>query len=278
MMGSVYIPYAVILSVFIFVYCRKKGEKKGWAGVALMLPPAACFVFLKAEPKKKMVAGMVVLSCCLAICGEAYLFFSHGNSKADDTVPPIIKQMISLNEDVKKTTIDIYNASAELDRLSMSQSRIADIRSTMAVIRMIRDLAEENRKAVERLILFADEHNVYFHRKNLAWIFAIKSFYTDDHMIRHRKSRTDYLSAFERLLTYTHENFQNIMELKSQRHIKNYDAYYMLYRRAADSHNRFSRKRVDFQHQFVQEYPEVKPFLPGPHHLEPFQFWDKFSF
>ncbi len=64
----------------------------------------------------------------------------------------------------------------------------------------------------------------------------------------------------------------------SKQHMMTYDAYYMRYRRAADSFNRFNRKRIAFQNQFVESHPEVKPFLPGSHHHEPFKFWDKFQF
>ncbi len=48
----------------------------------------------------------------------------------------------------------------------------------------------------------------------------------------------------------------------------NYDAYYMRYRRGADTHNRASKKRIAFQGEFMQDHLEVMPFLPG----------DKFSF
>ncbi len=68
------------------------------------------------------------------------------------------------------------------------------------------------------------------------------------------------------------------MEFKSEQHRQSYNAYYILYRRAADKYNRFNRKLVSFQNEFVESHPEVSPFLPGSHQLESFKFWDKFSF
>ncbi len=227
--------------------------------------------------KKRLVLIGVTVAVLVAAIGAGFFLYSH-KKMPEDNVPPVIKKIIELNEDVKKTTIDIYNLSGKLESVSMTQSRITDLESTIDVITNMRNLTEENQKAIDRLIGFAQEHENYFYRKNLAWIFAIKEFYSDYTVIQHRKSRSDYLGAFETMVTYTYNNYENIMELHSSKHMKSYDVYYMRYRRAADSHNKFNRKRIAFQKEFIEKHPEVKPFLPGSHHLEPFKFWDKFSF
>lgn len=227
------------------------------------------------DKKRLVIIGASALACLLVLTG-GYFFLSQ--EKEEDNVPPILKEMLRLNEDVKKTTIEIYNASGKLDSISMVQSRITDIKTTIGLIQNMRELVKENQDAIDRLILFAEEHETYFYRKNLDWIFAVRDFYTDRNVIHHHESRSNYLKAFEKLLTYTYENFQNIMELQSKQHMMTYDAYYHLYRTAADSHNRFNRKRISFQKEFVNKYPEVSPFLPGGHHTESFKFWDKFSF
>ena len=223
----------------------------------------------------KVIFG-VIFSMVLA--GGIFFYISDRKKITQDNVPPIVKQMIALNEDIKKSTIDIYNASGKLDSISMVQSRITDIKSTIELIGNLRQKVEENQKAIDGLIRFIEDHADFVHRKNLSWVFAIKKFYTDHHVIQHHKSRINYLATFEMLLKYTYDNFKNIMELKSQRHMRSYDIYYMRYRRAADSHNRFNKKRIAFQGAFIEEHPEVNPFLPGAHHLGPFKFWDKFSF
>ncbi|MFH2092713.1 MAG: hypothetical protein ABIJ31_10150 [Pseudomonadota bacterium] len=227
--------------------------------------------------KRAIMIVLSIITVGLVIGGGLFLYDKNKKSP-EDNVPPVIKEMIRLNEDVKKTTIDIYNASGKLEGMSMVQSRVGDMQKTVELIVNMRHLVEENQKAIDRLIGFAQEHETFFYRKNLDWIFAIKDFYTDHNVTQHHISRANYLAAFETLVQYTFDNYANIMELQSSQHMKTYDVYYMRYRTAADSHNRFNRKRIAFQNEFMEKYPEVKPFLPGSHQLEPFKFWDKFSF
>lgn len=222
-----------------------------------------------------IVIAVVVL---IALGAVAFYYISKSSQPPEDNLPPIIKQVIKLNDDIKKTTIDLYNASGKLDSISMVQSRITDIKSTIELIKQLREMGEKNQKEVDDLVQFIGDHEEFFRRKNLAWIFPIRKFYSDENVTGHQKSQANYFATFETLLQYTHDNFKNIMELKSQQHMQNYDVYYLRYRRAADIHNRFNRKRIAFQKQFIEEYPEVSPFIPGSHQLEPFKFWDKFSF
>ncbi len=278
-MGFIYLSYICVLAVLIFLECKKHDQKKWWAGVVLLMPLAAPVLLLKTREKKGMVlVALPVLLFVLVIGGEWFLYSYQQKKAAEDNVPPVIKNIIKLNEDVKKTTIDIYNASAKLESLSLAQSRVGDMEKTVENIQKMREFINENQKAIDRLIQFAEEHETYFYRKNLDWIFAIRDFYTDYNVLQHHKSRAKYLNAFENMVQYTYDNFANIMELLSSKHMKTYDVYYMRYRQAADSHNRFNRKRIAFQKEFIEKYPEVKPFLPGSHQLEPFKFWDKFSF
>lgn len=278
-MGVIYLPFIIILTALIFMECRKKGQKKWWAAIVFLCPPVSGFVLSKTRTQNKIIFIVLPLILLSMVLGAEWMLYSHRQSlNAEDNTPPILKKMLELNEDVKQTTIEIYNASGKLDSISMVQSRITDIKSSIETIAKMRDLVDQNQQAIDRLVEFTQEHEIYFYRKNLDWIFSIRNFYNDPNVINHHQSRSNYLAAYETLMTYTYENFNNIMELKSQRHMKSYDAYYMRYRRAADSHNRFNRKRIAFQNEFIEKFPEVKPFLPGSHHLEPFKFWDKFSF
>ncbi|MCD4720006.1 MAG: hypothetical protein K8S13_09125 [Desulfobacula sp.] len=236
-------------------------------------------MIFKIKKSSRIILVLIFLIIFLMVLGGGiFLYFLNKKKSVQDNLPPIIKQMIVLNEDIEKTTSDIYNASGKLDSISMVQSRITDIESAIKLIGDLRQLVEENQIAIDRLTEFIEDHTSFVHRKNLLWVFAIKEFYTNHHVVQHHKSRVNYLAAFETLLKYTHTNFQNIMELQSRQHMRSYDVYYMRYRRAADSHNRFNKKRISFQTAFVEDHPEVTPFLPGAHHTGPFKFWDKFSF
>ncbi len=235
-------------------------------------------MIFKMQGKNRIIFAGVAVVILFSLGVGVFLYVSENNKPPEDNTPPILKQILKLNDNIKKTTTDLYNASGKLDSLSMVQSRIADIKSTISLIGRLREMVKKNQKEIDDLVRFAEDHEEFFHRKNLAWIFAIRTFYSDQNVIEHHKSRINYLAAFEALLKYTQDNFQFIMEHKSQQHMNNYDVYYLRYRRAADIHNSSNRKRIAFQRQFIEEYPEVSPFIPGSHHLGAFKFWDKFSF
>jgi hypothetical protein len=237
-----------------------------------MMPKA-----LKKNSRILVIVSAVVLFFVVGAI-VLFLYVSKNSKPPEDNLPPIIKQVIQLNEDIKKTTMELYNASGKLDSISMVQSRITDIKSTIELIGQLRDMVGKNQNEIDDLLEFIGDHEVFFQRKNLAWIFPVRDFYSNENVAGHNQSRDNYLAAFETLLQYTYDNFENIMEHKSQQHMKNYDVYYLRYRRAAELYNRSNRKRIAFQKQFVEEHPEVSPFIPGSHHFEPFKFWDKFSF
>ncbi len=231
----------------------------------------------KSTSKSKIL--IIAFICVFVVAlGVIVYFFASSKSSPEDNLPPIIKEAMRINDDIKKTTIDIYNATGKLDSVSMVQSRITDVKSSLKNIGHLRELIIENEKAVERLILFIEDHNDFFRRKNMAWINSIRLFYSDRQVLQHQDSRAEYFARFESLLKYTEKNFKFIMELKSQQHQQSYNIYYMRYRRAADKYNRFNRKFVSFQNEFVESHPEVSPFLPGAHQTGQFKFWDKFSF
>lgn len=262
----------------IFIECRKHKQAGWWPALVFLMPPAALPLIFKTRKKKAgLLSAVVLLSFITCLGSEIFLYTSRAERKPD-ILPPIIKQMLVLNENIKKTTEDIYAASEKLDGISMVQSRITDVKTAIDLIGELRHRVDENQKAIEELLEFIEDHGEFVRRKNLAWVFAIKDFYLDHDVIQHHKSRDNYLASFETLLKYTHANFQNIMELKSRRHMKSYDVYYLRYRRAADSHNRFNKKRITFQSAYVKSHPEVSPFLPGAHQMGKFKFWDKFSF
>jgi hypothetical protein len=225
-----------------------------------------------------ILAIVCLVTVSIILGGGIFFYISKKKNSVNDNIPPIIQEMITLNEDVKKTTIDIYKLSGKLAGISAAHSRIGDIESAIELIGSLRLLVENNQSAIDRLLQFIEGHADFVHRKNLLWVFSIKKFYMDHNVMQHHKSREKYLSAFETHLKYTFTNFQNIMELQSPQHMQSYHTYYMRWRRAADSHNKFNKKRIKFQIAFVEKNPEVSRFLPGAHQRGEFKFWDKFSF
>ena len=276
-MGYIYVSYCVVLSLLIMAACFRLGQPKWWAALVLLLPVAAPVFVMKSKKGAGTIWLAVFFVTFFAMAGTEFLLYTS-NKKKQNRLPPIIREMIRLNEGVKASTIELYNASAKLQSLTMAQSRITDLTTALDLIKNLRQLVETNQAAIDTLVRFTRDNSNYLKRQNFEWAFLIQQFYSDRNVIQHHNSRVKYLAAFEAMLQYTHDNFDNIMELQSSRHMANYDAYYMRYRGVADAHNRFNKKRIGFQKEFIQNNPIVKPFLPGEHQLGAFKFWDKYSF
>ncbi len=278
-MGIIYVIYTLLSCAAMFVYCRKFAQPRWWPAAVFIFPLSLpVFVYRTGKGKVLPLAAVSVVLFFAAITGEWALMQQKKAKNPGETIPPIIKKIVDINQDVRLSTIQIYETSKKLDSLSMVLSRATDIKSSMKTISTLRERVQENNRKIDHLIEFITEHEAYLYRQQIPWVLAIRLFYSDPIIQQHHQSRSNYLKTFETLLAYTHDNYENIVDKKSPVHLKNYEAYYMLYRRAADSHNQFNRKRIMFQKEFIEAYPEVKSFLPGAHHMEPFKFWDKFSF
>lgn len=278
-MGIAYAVFAgTVFLGFSYVVVREKLPWH-WAMLVLVLPPAALY-FLKKSGKGNVLVWSLVLAGGLAavIVSEVSQYRAFKARNRYSHLPPVVREMIRRNEAVMASTIALYQASARLDSLGLVQSRRTDIRTTLDLIRKMRDLTRTNTRDINRLVTYIDSHRDLMVRRDLDWAFRIADFYRDPQVTAHHQSRHRYFNAFEDLLDYTYENFDRIMAEKSTRHRANYDAYYLRYRGVADRHNQVNRVRIRFQNAFMAEHPEVRPFLPGSHHLEPFKFWDRFSF
>ena len=233
-------------------------------------------IALKAKFRVWSLAG--VAGIIIALCIGGYVYRGHKAQNKYSHLPPVVREMIRHNDAVVASTIALYNASAKLDSLGLVQSRISDIKTTLDQIDNMRALIHENKRDIDRLVSYIQDHGELLQRQGLDWAFNIAQFYKDSHVTKHNRSRDRYFDAFETFLQYTHDNFSAIMDDKSSRHRANYDAYYLRYRGVADRHNQINRERIRFQDNFIEAHPGVKPFLPGSHHLAPFKFWDRFSF
>jgi len=276
-LGYIYVSYCVALSLLTLAACFRRKQPKWWAALVLFLPVAIPFFIHRSKKSTGTIWMAAFFITFFAVAGTEYFLYT-ATQKKKNRPPAIVREMIRLNGEVKASTIELYNASAKLQSLTMAQSRITDLKTALDLIKNLRQLIKENQADIDSLTVYIQEHGDYINRQNLSWAFLIHRFYTDQNVKDHHHSRKKYLSAFESMLQYTHDNFDNIMELQSSQHMANYDAYYLRYRAVADRHNRVNKKRIGFQKGFIQKNPVVKPFLPGAHQLGVFKFWDKFSF
>lgn len=270
-----YFPFAAILAGFIYNECRKKQLPIWWAAVVLCAPVTAPYFIYQSRKEEGMSLAVIVLSLFIVVAGaEIYLYSDYKEENKYAHLPPITRQMVSLANNLRKSTLNLDQGLVRLENLSKVESRIHEISKTIEFIGKLRVIMNTNRVAIEQLVQFTNAHQEFFLKKDLKWVFHIQHFYNNRNVTQHYKSLTRYLDSFEELLRYTYTNFYNITELKTPESLQNYDEYYIRYRRAVDSHNRFNVKRIEFQNDYIKKFPDVKSYLPGERQTETFRLWD----
>jgi len=218
---------------------------------------------------------MIFISCFTAVAGsEFYLYLQMKEQMKYAHLPPLTRQVMRFSETLKSTTQRLDKALVTLEQMSKVQSRIAELKNTIDVIGELRITMSQNQAAIRRMVKFTTDYKAYFVKKELNWVYHLQLFYTNRTVINHYASLERYLDDFNALLVYTHNNFDNINKVRSRTHLKNYDEYYLRYRRAVDSHNRLNVKRIEFQNAFLSKYPDIRPYLPGERQTDTFRLWE----
>lgn len=273
-MYYIYFPFVVILAGLMILECHVRDHPKWYAAAVLIAPVTTPFFILKTRKEEGLVLVMIFMTLFSAVCAGEIVLFSMQKERAKfGAMTPITKKMMALTEKIRKDSNRLDNGLIKLEDLSKVESRPAKIFETIQFISELRVIMTDYMASVDELETFAQAQKGYFLKKNMEWIFHIKEFYHDYAVIQHRNSLEEYLDSFEDLLTYTYQNFDAIDKAKSPKHLKNYDEYYLRYRRAVDAHNRFNVKRMEFQNKFLEQYPELTPYLPGKSQPEAFRLW-----
>ncbi len=273
-MYYLYFPYVVILAGFMLYECIDKGRPKWWAPMVLIAPITTPYFIFKSRKEAGIILFMIFLTTFSAVSAVEFFLYSRYTQKnkyAD--LPPVTRQMIRLSEELKASTLTLDTGLVKLENLSKVESRIHEIKKTIEFIGQLRLIMDENQQAINRLVKYTTDYRKFFNKKDLVWVFNVQKFYNNRTVIQHYKSLQKYLDNFEELLKYTYVNFYHITDHKSVEHLKNYDEYYLRYRRAVDSHNRFNVKRISFQNKYIDQYPEVAPYLPGERQTDTFRLW-----
>ncbi len=274
-MYYLYFPYVAVLAALMHYDCKKKKRPGWWAVLVFFAPVTTPYFIFKAHKKSRI---LYLLIFCITFCAmaglEVFLYSKYMDKNRYSRESHVTRTMVLLSEELKTGTTELDRALVELENLSKVESRIHEIKNTLEFIDKLRVLLLENQDNIYQIVTQASDYESYFLKKNLIWVLNIKSFYQNRNVIQHVKSLEKYLNAFEELLKYTYVNFYNITEYKNNEHLKNYDEYYLRYRRAVDSHNRFNTKRIDYQNQFIKKYPDVTSYLPGERQTETFNLWE----
>ncbi len=265
----------MILAGLMSYECYTYSKPRWWIPAVFFAPVITPYFIFKSRKESGMILFMVFLTTFSAVvAAESFIYFRYVQENRYAHLPPVTRQMIRLSEELKASTTELDAALVKLENLSKVESRIKEIKTTIEFIGQIRHLMAENQNAIERLVKYTTDYQQYFQRKDLGWVFNVQRFYNNRIVVQHYSSLQTYLQNFEDLLRYTYVNFYKITDLESPEHIRNYDEYYIRYRRAVDAHNRFNVRRIEFQNAFLEQYPDIRPYLPGERQTDTFRLWE----
>ncbi len=273
-MYYIYFPYAFILAAWTLFEFYKNKKPKWWALVILLAPITFPYYILKTKKEKGVVFVMIFLASFSAvIAGEVFLYSVERERSRYEDVPPLTRQMLRLTDELEAATEKLNSAIIKLEEMSKVESRIDKISETIDFIGRVKILIRKNRESISKVITVANNYKDYFQQEGRDWVFQIEAYYSNEAVVTHFKTLDTYLDTFERLLIYTLEHFYEINDAKDPRAQKNYDAYYMRYRRAVDRYYRFNLRRIEFQRAFLETYPALEEYLPGKRYTDSFRVW-----
>lgn len=255
--------------------CYKRRLPRWWPLFVLAAPITTPYFIFKARKSEGVILFMIFLTTFTAVAAsEFYLYAQMKEKNKYAHLPPITRQVVRFSETLINTTQRLDKGLVALENMSKVESRINELERTIEFIGELRIIMSQNQAAIKRMVKFTSDYKSYFVKKELNWVYHIQLFYTNRNVMQHYKSLEVYLDDFDALLKYTFEDFYNITKLKSEEHLRNYDEYYIRYRRAVDSHNRLNVKRIEFQNAFLSKYPDIKPYLPGKRQTDTFKLWE----
>ncbi len=269
-----YFPYVFILSGAMLFDCFRRKQPLWWAAMVLFAPVTAPYFIFKSRRTEGLILFMVFMATFSMVVGvEIYTWAKYKERNKYAHLPPIVRETIRFSDILKQTTQDLDKALVELEEMSKKMTSPGEAQDTLAFIKIVREAETVNQEAVTRLARFTQDYQSYFVKQELSWVYQIKEFYTSRKVIIHQRSLNQYLNAFEAMLRYIADNFDQIMSKESNPQKKNYDEYYIRYRRAVDRHNKFNVMRIEFQNEFSKKHPGVSPYLPGTRQTETFKLW-----
>lgn len=273
-MYYIYLSFIIGLSGLMAWGCKRNSSPVWWAAVVFAAPVTTPYFISKLRKNKSLVLILMFLACfCLVAVSEIFLYSHMKERYKYANLPPVTRQLIRYSEILKQTTQTLDDDLVKLEQQSKVQSKLDKVGQTIELIGHLRIAMDNNKAAIRQMVDFVDRHTDFFIKQDLQWVYEIQRFYNNRIVITHFKSLENYLDNFEALLTFCYKNFDAITKAQSSAHMKNYDQYYLRYRRAVDSHNRLNVKRIEFQNSFLKKYPEIKAYLPAKRQTEAFRLW-----
>lgn len=260
----------------MFFECHRHNLPKWWAAIVFAAPVTTPYFIIKSRKGKGFIWVLFIFFACVALvlAGEIFLYSRTKEQYKYEHLPPVTRQLIRYSEILKQTTHKLDTELVELELQSKVQSKVNKIEQTIVFIDELRKSMHDNREAIKQIVSFGEAHENFFLTQDLKWVYEIQKFYNNRIVTQHFESLEKYLDNFETLLRFCCENFDSINERKNLVVLKNYDEYYMRYRRAVDSHNRLNVKRIEFQNTYISRHPEIREYLPAKRQTEAFRLWE----
>ncbi len=263
-MFYIYFPYVFLLSLILLFEFIEKDKSKLWAVIIFFAPVTAPYYIFKTKREEGITWIMIfIASFSAVVAGEIalYTFNSEKLKYSDQT--PVVRQALRIADELQTTTEEFDSTILHLEHMSRIVSGLEKIGDTVNYISTVRQAGEKNKAMVSKLINYIDNYRSYYNKKNVKWVFQIEEYYNNKIVRLHLDSLDEYLNSFEDILVFSYKNFYKIAELEDTKALRNYDAYYLKYRRSAEKFSKYNSHRTEYQNQFVQEYPEIEGYLPG---------------
>ncbi len=273
-MYYLYFPYALVVSSLFLVFFILKKTPVWWGLVVLLAPVTAPYYFFKASQRYRGVfLTFFCLSFALVVAGEGYLYYQEKIDFRHSHFSPVGRQLVQLSKKLKESTVALEKAIQQLEAMSKVESTRTGIGETLTYIGTVQVRRIENKGDIARFLAFTRDYRKILEKEMADTLLSMEEYYSGPVVVNHLESLEDYLPAFEELLRYTFDNFREI-EMRSSKHRKNYDAYYMRYRQTVDRHNKLCAKRIQYRDALVQKCPELKYYLPTIYQIEYLRMWE----
>lgn len=248
----------------MFLECKRRSLPKWWVAIVFAAPVTTPYFIVKSRKAQGLILLVIFLACFSLVAASEIFIYSQMTAKYKYVnLPPVTRQLMRYSEILKQTNRNLDNDFVEFEQQSKVQSKINKLGQIIVFIGELRQAIYNNQAAIKQMVEFVDNHRDSFLKKDLKWVYEIKRYYNNRIVVQYFKSLENYLDNFEILLRFCYQNFDAITKEGSATHLKNYDEYYLRYRRAVDSHSRLNVKRIKFQDDFIKRYPEIKECLPG---------------
>ena len=240
--------------------------------MVLLAPVTTPFVIYKMKKMegKLLMLGFLVLFAGV-ITGESLMYSHVEKARKLNNLPPVTRQILEFCDQLKVTNQQVDQGLIQLENLSQVESTASQIQATLSFMTELRQRLASNQEAIQSLLTYLNDHEAYFEKKEVGWIRQLKAFYTHPRVTRHDKSLLKYLDEFELMLNFTYTYFDEISEYQDAAYKRNYDQFYLKYRRAVDRHILYNTDRIQFQDGIVSKMPALKPYLPGPRQTHTFR-------